>query len=167
MNRVLLFLFIMSLNSLSAYQSEDKLKALIIGKVAKYIVWDNKHTDFTITILNDKNNFFKKIYHNKKIHGKNIKIDYIDTIDKLNKSDILYISDKDSKILDDILKKVENKNILLVSDIRGFAERGGILQIYFVSQKIKLRINLDNAKKENLKIKSSLLRVADVVRNNI
>ena len=112
------------------------------------------------------NDLINKLYDGKKIKSKKVKIVHIDSIDNLEFTNVLYIPDSKASSLSNILEKTKNKNILLISDIRGFAEKKGTMQIYFVSQKIKLKINLDTAKEENLKIKSSLLRIASVIQEN-
>ncbi|MEA3227873.1 MAG: YfiR family protein [Campylobacterota bacterium] len=162
----LILAFFLFFSSLNAYESEDKLKVVIIAKVAKFIKWENKDYDnFIITVLNNPyGDLFDKTLHRKKIKNKTIEIKYIDDIDSLSDTNILYISTSDAKQLTTVLDKTKDKNILTVSDIRGFTDKDGIMQIYFSSQKVKLRINLKTATKENLKINSSLLRIADVIR---
>ncbi len=59
---IILFLCFTTLN---AYQSEDKLQAIIIGKVAKYITWENTNQEeFVITILkNPFDDLFDKLLY--------------------------------------------------------------------------------------------------------
>jgi len=155
-------------SSLLAYESEDKLKAVIIGKVAKFVKWkDRKNDNFVITIMNNPyGQLFDEIFDGKKIQKRDVELKYIDDIDKLSDTNILYIPASNSKNLNKILEKINGKNILTISDIRGFAEKKGIVQVYFSSQKIKLKINLDIAKEDDLKISSALLRVATVIRES-
>jgi hypothetical protein len=163
---IFIFIFIL-LHSLSyGYESEEKLKAVIIGKVAKYITWsDSKRDSFKITVLNrDESSLFGKTFSNQKIKNRDVEIEYVEDISKISQTDILYINKENSNNLEKILESIKDKKIFLVSDIKGFAQKGGMMQIYFVSQKPKLRINLDNVTDKEFKIKSSLLRIADVVR---
>jgi len=164
-----IFIFIFFINySLNAYESEDKLKVVIVGKVAKYVEYQNEISDnFIITIL--KNRFgtlFDDIYKDKKIKSKPVKILYIDNIDQLSLTNILYIPKVNSQELSKIFEQTHNKNILTISDMRGFAQKGGVMQLYFVSQKIKIKINTNSASRQNLKIKSTLLRISDVVKED-
>jgi len=161
---LLLVSLLLLAHPLQAYQSQDKLKVLLVGKLAKYISWPHYDTYFTITVLNDNSPLFEEIYKNKKIKNKEVKIQHIDSIDELNTTNILYISNANKNNLEEILEKIKNKNILLISDMRGFAEKGGVVQIYFASQKLRLRVNLQSAKANNLKIKSSLLRIVSIVK---
>ena len=153
--------------SLFAYETENKLEILIISKVSKYIKWEEKpYESFKITVLqNSYGTLFDEIFLNEKINDKNVEISYIDDISQLEQTNILYIPESSAKDLENILATIENKNIVTISGIRGFAQKNGLIQIYFVSRKPKLKINLDTAKKENLKINASLLRISDVIKN--
>lgn len=165
MSRVLLILIFILYSHLNAYESEDQIKAVIVGKVAKFIKWEDKQSEnFVITILNNPfEKLFENIYKDKKIHSKNVEIKYIDNIDDLSFTNILYIPKMNTEKLKQILKKIENKNILTISDMRNFAIKGGIIQVNFHSQLAKLKINLAGASKENLQIKASLLSISDVI----
>ncbi len=165
----LFILLLLVVTTLNASFSEDKFKAMIIGKVAKYVVWNKKESTpyFNITILNNPfGSTIDTIYHNKRIDGKEVKIHYIDTIDQLTQtqSDILYIPNSQASQLQNILDTIKGKGIFTISDIRGFAQKGGMLQLYFISRKIKLKINLESVKEENLNIRSTLLRIAKVIK---
>ncbi|PCJ32755.1 MAG: hypothetical protein COA90_02170 [Gammaproteobacteria bacterium] len=148
-----------------AYETEDKLTAVIIGKVAKFVTWDNfDDVSFKIAVLNNPfGELLDSTYKGKKIKNKPIEINYIDSIDKLASPQILYIPDVGHVQLDRILQAVSGKNILTISDTRGFAEREGIIQIYFAAQKIKLKINRKVSQQEHLLISSSLLKIAELV----
>jgi hypothetical protein len=154
-----------SLNSFSS-ESEDKLIVVVIGKLAKYISWNNASSDeFVITILNNPfDDLLDEIYKDRRIQKKKIQFKYISNIEELEDTHILYVSDVNYKELGKIYDNVKNKNILTISSSKGFAQKGGIVQIYFVSQKLKLKINSELAKVEQLKISSALLRISTIVK---
>ncbi|MBL7215949.1 MAG: YfiR family protein, partial [Phycisphaerae bacterium] len=52
---------------------------------------------------------------------------------------------------------------LTISDLVGFAKRGGIIGFVEDNNKIRFEINLDAAQKENIKIRSQLLTLAKEV----
>ncbi len=164
---LLMVLVFFSSGQLHAYQSEDKLKAAIIGKLAKFITWQTHNRDeFVITVLNNPfDDLLETLYKNKQIKKKPVKIKYINDIKELSATHILYIPHISQRELDTILGSIEGKNILTISDIRGFSQKKGMIQIYFVSQKVKLKINHDVSKNEDLKISSTLLRIATIVEN--
>lgn len=159
--------FLFSVN-LSAYDPDDALKISIIEKACQFMSLKEKAgNSVVVTVFNNTyGDLFEKVFSNKQINSKKIQIKYVTSIDKIDDTTILYIANVSSESLSAILKKVENKNILTVSDMRGFAEKGGILQVYIASQKAKLKINLDAANKEDIKIKASLLRIAEVIKED-
>ena len=173
MNKLLFLLFLLLFTtSVNAYENENRLEALITGKIAKFISWSNKNSpDFIIGVYkNQLNTIFDDVYRNATIKSKRVKIEYIKNIKSvknLQDIEILYISSQASSAeLKTILTYIKNKNILTISHIRGFAQKGGMIQLYTKNQRLKLRINLDNVQKENIKIKASLLRISDVIRES-
>lgn len=166
-SKLIFYIFFLIIStSLFSYESENKIQALIVGKIAKFITWQDESAEtFVITILNSSfGDTFEMVYKEQQIKGKKVEIKYIKDIKEMQKTDVLYISNAASVELDSILAKLKNSNILTISDLRGFAEKRGVVQIYFASQKPKLKINLVSAKEQNLQIKSSLLQIADVIK---
>jgi len=162
--RVFIVAFLFVVNLLS-YDADDTLKISIVEKASQFVTLKEKGDSVVITVFNNTyGDLFDKTFAGKQINSKNIKIKYVNSVDKIDDATILYISNVSSDALAAILKKVNNKNILTVSDMRGFAEKGGIMQVYIASQKAKLKINLDAANKEDIKIKSSLLRIAEIIK---
>ena len=156
----------LSFSNVHAYETENKLIAVIIGKVSKFVTWKTSdNTTFNITILNNPfGSLLETIYKNKKIKNKSVEVNYIENIEQLSdNTQVLYIANVSHVQLALILKAVAGKNILTISDSRGFAEREGIIQISFISQKVKLKINRKISQQENLTISSSLLKIAKLV----
>ncbi len=88
---MLITLFLIFPISLHAEESQDRIKALVIGKVAKYVKWDNTaNKKFIITVLNDKK-FSKELKALHNIKEKSVMIKNIKSINKLTATDILYI----------------------------------------------------------------------------
>ena len=160
-------ILLLLMTSVHAYQLEDKLKVAIIGKIIKFVQWNKPISkDFSITVLHSTNHFFKTLLEGRSVYGKPIKVIYINTINDLSDTDVLYISQSSSQELYSIFSAIKNKNILTISDIRGFAQKGGMIQLYTKDQNIRLRINPSSVKTENLKIKSSLLRISTLVKES-
>ena len=85
----------------------------------------------------------------------------------MTSTNVLYIPKVSTTELKKILKKIKNKNILTISDMRTFASRGGMIQILFYSQLAKLKINLKSAQQEKLQIRASLLQISDVIKGDM
>lgn len=85
-------------------------------------------------------------------------------MEEINSSDLLYIGKVPQEIQYQLIEYAQSNNLLTISEESGFAQRGGIVQLYFVSLKIRFKINLNAAKKSNLKISSSLLSISTIVK---
>lgn len=172
MQRIFIILVFFVGSIVNAYESEEKLKVIITGKIAQFIFWEKlQESDFTIAVYKSPFlPYFEKIYKNSFIHKKKVTIlplyesKTLNNSELLQKIDMLYIGDiVFNKELEKILGFIEDHNIVTISTLRGFAQKGGMIQIYEQNQKLKLRINLEQVKKENINIKSSLLRISDII----
>jgi len=150
---------------LQAFESEDELKVAIIGKLAKFVSGNQSEDQFfTITILNNPfGELPEKVLQQKEIHHQSVKINHIKSLRELHAVQVLFVPNMRLESLQKIIQSMHGKQILTISDSRGFAESGGMIQMYKVSQKIKLKINLKAAQDAGLSIRSSLLRIAQVI----
>lgn len=153
---------------LSASSSESEIKVAIIGKFSHFVKHKTptKNENFVIAVFKDENliALMQKKYANKKINKKNVEVDAITDIANIQRPDILYIGDIPQEEQAEVIATAYKNSLFSVSSQSGFAQRGGILQLYFLSQKIRFKINLDAAKKSNLKISASLLSIATLVK---
>jgi YfiR/HmsC-like len=78
---------------------------------------------------------------------------------------LLFISASEKPHLTDILKKVEGRPVLTVSELPNFATTpGGMVRIYINPEhKVRLQVNLDAARAEGLKPSAKLLQVVEVI----
>jgi hypothetical protein len=58
-----------------------------------------------------------------------------------------------------------SRNILTVGEFQGFATRGGAINFYIESNKVRFEINLAAAQHEGLKISSQLLSLGKIVES--
>ena len=164
----LVILLLLIYTSVFAYEQESELICAITSKMAKFTRENNtKINPYTITVLHNQfNHLFSKTFKNIKIYDKRVQILYINNIHNLQSSNILFFFDTPPNELDKVLNYIKGKHILTISTMRGFTQRGGMIQIYAKNQKLKLNINLDNVKKEGIYINSALLRIAHIIKGN-
>ncbi len=74
---------------------------------------------------------------------------------------VLYISQSESKWAE-LLELVRGRNVLTVGDAADFARNGGVIGFYNDAGKIKLEINADKARLQNVKVSAKLMEVAKV-----
>lgn len=165
---IVFFLLLLFHSSLVAYENENEVICAVTSKIAKFTQKNNTEIKpYTITILHNQfGNLFTKIFKDIHVQNKNVKIEYIDNIQDLKPSNILFLFDTPADELNKILLFTKSKHLLTISTMRGFAKRGGMVQIYSYNQKLKLKINLDKVKQEEIYINSALLRLATIVKGD-
>jgi len=77
---------------------------------------------------------------------------------------ILFISASEKKNLADILEMTKDRHILTVSEMKKFADRGGMINLKEAKNKIRLEINHEAAKHSGLKVSSKLLKIAKIIK---
>lgn len=81
-------------------------------------------------------------------------------IEALRKCHLLFICSSEEKNLKEIINLVKDHSILTVGEMNGFLESGGIINFVMEEQKVRFEINVTNAKRAKLQIRSQLLRLA-------
>ncbi len=76
---------------------------------------------------------------------------------------ILFVGRAEFGRLDNILATLDGKAVLTVSDAENAARRGVMIRFINENKRIRLRINLEAAKRADLVISSKLLRAAEIV----
>jgi hypothetical protein len=76
---------------------------------------------------------------------------------------ILYLSRSEADRLDRVVSALAGKPILTVSDVNLAARRGFMVRFLTESNRIRLRVNLDAAKRAGITISSKLLRSAEII----
>ena len=163
---IIVLLFCSSL--LHGASSQDDVKVAIIGKLSHFITWNKKSNKekFIITVYSDESlkDLLAVKYINKTMNTKEVVVKHITDINDIGSTDILYVGNLAQEEQYKLIAYAKNNSILSVSEVKGFAQRGGVIQIYFVSQKLKLKINHQSSLDSNLKISSALLSIATIVK---
>ena len=73
---------------------------------------------------------------------------------------VLFISDSDAHRLHDILSALKASPVLTVSDIDGFAEKGGMIGFVLSDSKIKVVVNTKSVTQAGMRVDAQLLEIA-------
>jgi len=157
----------------SAYSDasrEYQLKAAYLLNFARFIYWPEQafqddRQSFNICVYG-KSPFGDSLdrLSNKKIKSRDIEIKYISSLSQLKACHMVYISESMKKDYPKIIKKLDDRAVLSVSDIGGFSQNGGMIEFVIVHNKIKFEINVEQSSKSGIKYRSQLLEVAAKLR---
>jgi uncharacterized protein DUF4154 len=79
-------------------------------------------------------------------------------------SEVLFIGSSEESNLAAILRLLDGRPVLTVSEIDNFAQRGGMIQLKKENNKIVFEINVEAAKRSRLAMNAQLLRLAKIVK---
>jgi hypothetical protein len=152
--------------------SETELKAVFVYNFIKFTEWPakemaNKNEPFVIGVLG-KDPFgaaLDNTIEGETFHQKPIVVRRFSRMDEsVGNAQVLLISVSEESNLAAILKVIEGKAILTVSEIENFAHRGGVIKLAKESNKLAFEINVDAAKHAGLAMNAQLLRLAKIVK---
>ncbi|MCD4831736.1 MAG: YfiR family protein [Anaerohalosphaeraceae bacterium] len=78
----------------------------------------------------------------------------------MRKCYVLFISETEKQNLREINELVKDASVLTISNIKNFAEKGGMMGFLIENKKMRFETNLNSTNRERLSISSQLLRLA-------
>lgn len=160
------------INTSSAFAEkfeEYKVRTAFLYNLARMVEWPsdklaNANTPFIFCLFGE--DFFGDMLDslkNKTVKNRSLFLKRNVSLKELGQCQLLFISRSESERLSNILPYVENLPVLTVSDVSGFVEQGGIVNLPTQGTRIQIEVNLQAAKKAGLIISSRLLSVARIV----
>jgi hypothetical protein len=150
--------------------SEYQLKAVFLFNFAQFIDWPAEafpeaDTPVVIGILGDDpfEGLLDQTVRDERLRGRPFQVRRYQSVDEIKTCHILFIRRPDGARLEETLARLKNRPILTVSDVDGFAERGGMIRFVTDRNRIRLQINPESVEAAHLTISSKLLRVAEVI----
>jgi hypothetical protein len=78
---------------------------------------------------------------------------------------LLFVADAEARRSSAGLSAIKAAPVLTISDSKGFAQSGGIIELYVDAGRMRFAINVDAAERSGLHLSSRLLGLANVVRD--
>jgi hypothetical protein len=149
---------------------EYELKAVFLFNFAQFIQWpatafESPNAPFVIGILGEDpfNGAIDEAVAGETVGGRPIQVRRFSRVEDARASHILYVDDSIRANVDRFLGTVRARPILTVSDIPGFARRGGTVGFYLDGVKLRFEINPTEAQRSGLQLSSQLLKLARIV----
>ncbi len=168
--KTLALLLCFSLHSLNgtaqqAHPTESQVKAAYLYNFGKFVRWQvpsSGSDSFDICVLG-KNPFGSALVSTvsgEKLDGKDIRVKNISNLADAAHCRILFIGSSEEGRLKSILAMAKQSSLLTVSDLPGFAQRGGMIEFVTQQERIRFQINVDATGDAGLTVSSELLKVA-------
>lgn len=145
---------------------EYLLKTAFVFNFARYTTWPPPSPDgpFNLCILGqDDFGTAAQYLDGQQLRQRNIDVLFHQVGDDLHGCQLVYVTQPLAGQLDTLLPQLHADRMLTVSDIPGFAARGGILGLKIVDNRIRFEANPLAAKRAGLRLSAQLLRLADVI----
>lgn len=144
-----------------------RVKAVYVYKFAQFVDWPKsfKTGDFIIGVFGDEKlyNEMQTSYANKMIGNQTIKIKKYDETSEIEKCHILFVAEKNSDKVSDLVKKYKSNSTLVVSEKEGKMKDGAIFNFVWRDNKLKYEMSKTNATKHKLTVGQTLTNSADKI----
>ncbi|MBL4802180.1 MAG: YfiR family protein [Emcibacter sp.] len=157
---------ILTCTNLQAAEGNYKVKAVFLFKFFKYISWpDGAGMEKTICVYG-QNPFGKSLDYiiKNKLSSAEYKVNYIDDVAEVKGCRLLFIGKSQDKVATVLAAIKQEEGILSVSDINGFARKGGGIEFVDHPNKIGLLLNVSAFTHAGLNASSKLMKIVKTVQ---
>ncbi len=149
--------------------TEYEVKAAYLFHFARFVEWPEDAFSggdgFVIGVLGEDpfDGILEETLAGKRVLQRPLVIKRGARYEDLGRTHILFISSSESARLPRILAQLRDASVLTIGETPDFAARGGIVNFTVKDNHIRFEVNLERAKRANLKISSQILNLATIV----
>ena len=147
--------------------AEYEVKAGFLYNFGKFVRWPQEElrdstAPFLLCILGEDpfGRLIDQMVAGRSVQDRRLAVKRMNSAVEASRCHVLFISRSERANLDRILKTIDGKSVLIVSEIDDFLERGGIINFRLDRKNVRFDINVAAAERRKLKISSQLLRHA-------
>lgn len=154
--------------------SEYEAKARNLFNFTKFVEWpdssfDDPQAPLVFGIMGSEPWFglhLRRIAAAEKVQGRDVVIRAVHFGDDARRCHVLFVGASERRHIGQILASLQSASVLTVSDIQGFADAGGAVEILMEQDRAHFVVNLDVAMQGKLRVSSKLLALAHVVNHS-
>ncbi len=159
-------------NSTYAEILEYEVKAVFLERFTRFIEWPDMNQvekplkNFVIGVIGETpyGSLLERIYSERKIKDRKVEIRYLEEAKDSLSCHLLFVCASKRHDLTQLLSLTEDKPILTVSDSKGFAEQGVLINFYMDKRRVRFAINESAVRKSGLIMNYRLLQSAKIVK---
>ena len=147
-----------SANSMSEY----RVKAAYIYNFAKYVDWPGVETKEFHVCTAGRDDLGGALFalDRRLAQGREIQVRQNVALDQLRDCQIIFVGDRDSKLLTSVVRQLLGTPVLIVSDNQQAVEAGAHIALASVEDRVEFDVNLATLQRANLKASSQMLKLA-------
>lgn len=148
---------------------EARIKAAVVYKLAKFVEWpassfEHALSPLRLCLLGDTPlaNALQSAA-GRTVRDHPVTVSRTDDLAAGDHCHLLYVSRAEQQRLPAILARLADRPVLSVSEIEGFAQRGGIVGLIRRGKRLGFQVNVGSARRAGLDVSAPLLELADVI----
>jgi hypothetical protein len=157
-----------------ATENPYKVKAAFLRNFAHYVTWPDvafsrSNSSWCIGILGQDpfGEVLETTFKGRTEQGRTFEIFRADTPEDLPECQIVFVAYKDAAKRRAVLAELKGKPVLTVGDAPDFLREGGVIR-FQVGDRVRMSINLDQARAVSLIVQTRMLEVSsDVLENGV
>ncbi len=162
---VLLLLAGMSMQSCRAELSEVQVKSAYVFNFLKFVEWPagaiRPGDKLRLCVIGDDElHASLSALSERKLGEYELQLVHVDSNPAWNACNVLFIGEREQRRLVPIIKSLGAAPVLTISDIPGFAERGGGIGLLNRNEKMLFEVNLASTRQAGLRLSSQMLNLA-------
>jgi hypothetical protein len=150
-------------------QREYELKAGVLYHIIEYVEWPNDSRSNSPPVIQigllGQIPFAEalEVLDGKTIQGRKVGVKRLAAVQEATNCQVVFIGASEKPKIPEIIGELKHQPVLTVSEVEGFAERGGMVNLINGPNRIVMEINREVASQARLGISSHLLKLAKVV----
>ncbi|HUI79067.1 MAG TPA: YfiR family protein [Bryobacteraceae bacterium] len=149
---------------------EYPLKAAFILNIAKFVEWpvdvfQGPKDPIVLCVLgaNPFGDALEQATRGRTADDRSFAIRHVSEVRQAAGCHILFVSVSEHKRLHTVLDEIPSSGILTVGDTDDFTKEGGVVNLRLEGDKIRIRVNVQAATREKIRISAKLLSLAQIV----
>jgi hypothetical protein len=145
-----------------AQTTNHQVYALFVVNIAKYSLWPTHTGDMNITVYGKTKVYDELMKQNGKSANGVLKVNQVDDLSSIGTPNIIYLADGKSGSLDELLKAIEGKSIMVITEREGLFRKGaGFSFIILENNTLRFDINNTDLEKRQIKVAKNLAALAN------
>ncbi len=141
--------------------TEQQLKAAFLVNFLKYIEWPGNGSSATICLFGrDQLGPYLANYEGRSVAGKELRVRRVNGPDQIADCQLVFVPDTEEARIGAVLRWLEGKPVLAVSDVDNFARQGGGIALARSEGRLQFDVNADSLTRAGLKPSSQMMRLA-------
>ncbi len=167
---ILVFSWTGMAGSVAGVSREYQVKAVFLFNFAQFVEWpatafSGPDAPLSLCVLGDDpfGTALQEAVHGETIANRRLEARHSRRVEDLVNCQMLFISKSEEQHIGEILAELDVMAILTVSEVEGFARRGGNINFYLEENKVRFEINPDAAQSRGIKMNAQLLSLGKIV----